>query len=241
MTFRTETIGDCTLIQGDCLEVLPTLGKVDAVITDPPYFLPAAHYNVRSGTSKSVGDLNILRHYFAEVFALFSDSLALDGVIYAFCDGQSYPIFYTAAYNYFKKVRPIIWDKMISLNGYHWRHQHEIILFGECFETPPLPTGDGDVIRLRCEPIGDREHLAQKPVELIARLLSKCDGLVACDPFMGSGTTLVACAKLGRKGIGIEIEPKYFDIACKRVEDAYRQPRLELPEPVQPQQEAMAI
>ena len=62
------------------------------------------------------------------------------------------------------------------------------------------------------------------------------DAETILDPFMGSGTTGVACANMGRKFIGIEIEPKYFDIACRRIEEAYRQPRLfedEKPEPVQ--------
>jgi DNA modification methylase len=59
------------------------------------------------------------------------------------------------------------------------------------------------------------------------------------DPFMGSGTTGVACAKLGRKFIGIEIEPKYFDIACRRIDDAYRQPRLFKDEAPKPKQEAL--
>jgi DNA modification methylase len=60
------------------------------------------------------------------------------------------------------------------------------------------------------------------------------------DPFMGSGTTGVACVKLGRKFIGIEIEPKYFDIACKRIQKAVDEPRLALPEP-KPKQEAMTL
>ena len=58
---------------------------------------------------------------------------------------------------------------------------------------------------------------------------------------MGSGTTLVACAKLGRKGIGIELDPDYFDIACRRVEEAYRQPDLFIAPPAQAKQEAMDL
>lgn len=61
------------------------------------------------------------------------------------------------------------------------------------------------------------------------------------DPFLGSGTCLVACAKLGRKGIGIELDPDYFDIACKRVEEAYRQPDLFVAPPEPPKQEAMDV
>ena len=64
---------------------------------------------------------------------------------------------------------------------------------------------------------------------------------VVCDPFMGSGTTLVACAKMGRKGIGIELDPDYFDIACKRVEEAYRQPDLFVSKPKEPKQTGFDI
>jgi len=75
--------------------------------------------------------------------------------------------------------------------------------------------------------------------ELI-ELFSKQNNTIL-DPFMGSGTTGVACAKLGRRFIGIEIEPKYFDIACKRIEDAYKQPDLFIERPAAPVQEAMAL
>ena len=66
------------------------------------------------------------------------------------------------------------------------------------------------------------------------------DGYI-CDPFMGSGTTLVACQKLGRQGTGIEIDPDYFDIACKRVDEATRQPDLFVAPPEQPKQEGMDL
>ena len=73
----------------------------------------------------------------------------------------------------------------------------------------------------------EKDHPTQKPVELMQWCLGFIpDAKTILDPFMGSGTTGVACANLGRKFIGIEIEPKYFDIACKRIEIAYSQPRL---------------
>ena len=70
------------------------------------------------------------------------------------------------------------------------------------------------------------EHPTEKPLSLMTEILTDFTnfGDVVLDPFMGSGTTLVACAKLGRKGIGIELDPDYFEIACRRVEEAYRQP-----------------
>lgn len=86
-------------------------------------------------------------------------------------------------------------------------------------------------------------HPTQKPVALMEWCLGFLpDAKTILDPFMGSGTTLVACAKLGRAGIGIELDPDYFDIACRRVEQAYRQPDLFIPAPApKPVQEGMDL
>ena len=91
--------------------------------------------------------------------------------------------------------------------------------------------------------VGERHlHPTQKPVELMLWCLEFFQhSNTILDPFMGSGTTGVACARLGRRFIGIEIEPKYFDIACKRIEQAYRQPDLFIERPAKPVQEAMAL
>jgi site-specific DNA-methyltransferase (adenine-specific) len=208
--------GGIQIYHGDCREILPDV-RAEVLVTDPPYFLPAAHYSVRSGTSKSVGDLSILEHYFKGVFAEFAGSLPATGSAYVFCDGQSYPIFHRAAYSVFKKLRPLVWDKQVSINGYSWRHQHELVMFCEMESAPSVPTGDGDVLKCRAVPIGERVHLAQKPVELLRKLLGKSAGLVV-DPFCGAGSTLIAASQLGRAAIGIEIEERYCEIAAKRLQ-----------------------
>jgi site-specific DNA-methyltransferase (adenine-specific) len=69
---------------------------------------------------------------------------------------------------------------------------------------------------------GNKHHPTEKPIELMETVVNWTSGVVY-DPFMGSGTTLVACERLGRSGIGVEISPEYFDVACKRVEEAYKQ------------------
>jgi site-specific DNA-methyltransferase (adenine-specific) len=206
-----------TIYHGDCRELLADV-RADVLVTDPPYFLPAVHYNVRSGTSKSVGDLSILEHYFRGVFAEFAGVLPSTGSGYVFCDGQSYPIFHRAAYSHFKKVRPLVWDKQVSINGYSWRHQHELILFCEMTESPNVPTGDGDVLRGRAVPIAERLHLAQKPTDLLRRLIGKSQSGTVLDPFCGAGSTLIAASQLNRQAIGIEIEERYCEIAAKRLQ-----------------------
>ena len=81
----------------------------------------------------------------------------------------------------------------------------------------------GNVLSIK--PIRNGEHPTEKPVELLAKLVDVvCPvGGTTLDPFMGSGATGVGCAKLGRKFVGIEMEPKYFDLACRRIEEAYKQ------------------
>jgi site-specific DNA-methyltransferase (adenine-specific) len=86
-----------------------------------------------------------------------------------------------------------------------------------------------------------REHPNEKPVSLLQAIIAKTPAKTILDPFMGSGTTGVACIKLGRKFIGIEIEPKYFDIARRRIEEAWKQPRLFEEPRVKPTQEALDV
>lgn len=210
-----------TVLAGDCLQVLASLPKdsVDAVVTDPPYFLPAAHYSVRSGTFRSLGDLSMLEHFFRDVWTACARVLKPTGFLYAFCDGQSYPPFYATAFPHFKNIRPLIWDKQTSVNGYAWRHQHELIMFAAMAEAPNVKTGDGDIIRGRAVPIGDRNHLAEKPEEILTKLIAKTtpEGGVVLDPFAGSGSTLRAARFLGKKCIGIEVDERYCQIIVDRL------------------------
>ena len=245
-SFRREQIGDCTLYLGDCREILPTLNPVlDAepvanaisrtgganpptgaisVVTDPPYGI-----DYRSGHATDdlwVGGREIAND---------RSTLTRDGVIdwALFPDGtlvqRACLVFGT-----WRAPRPsmtkmvLIWDKGGALGmgdlSIPWKPDHEeIYVIGSGFVGS---RDSGSVIR--CPPVqsmarNGRVHPTEKPVRLMVELCRKVPGTIL-DPFMGSGTTGVACVKLGRKFIGIEIEPKYFDIACKRIEAAYAQP-----------------
>ncbi len=218
-----------TIYHGDCREVLPTLDKVDLVLTDPPYFLPIQSYVGTRGNGyqkRMLGDLSVLRGYFELVFSSFEKVLNENGTYYIFCDAKSYPIFWQVMFPLCKNVRLLIWDKLISYNGYTWRHQHELIAWGELDKTERIPTGDGDVIKCRGVLQADRNHPAEKPVEVLSSLISKHPAGIVLDPFMGSGSTLVAAKKLNRKCICIEIEEKYCEIAAKRCSQSVM--RLEL-------------
>lgn len=216
-----------TLYRGDCLDVLPTLpeASADALITDPPYFQPASHYCAprdEKAPKKAIGDMSILEHFFRSFIRECVRVLKPTGSAYIFCDGQSYPIAFTGLYPCAKYVRPLIWDKLTSVNGYTWRHQHELIAWGEWPDTPRIPTGDGDVLRFQAVPVKDRIHPAEKPVGLIKALVMKTpEGGTVLDPFMGSGTTAAACVQLGRKFIGVEIDEGYFKVADGRCASPY--------------------
>jgi site-specific DNA-methyltransferase (adenine-specific) len=208
------------LLHGDCLQLLQDLqaGSIDLVVTDPPYFMPATHYSVRSGSSRSLSDLGILEHFFFSVMKELDRVLTQDGHAYFFCDGQSYPILYATAYPFFKSLRPLIWDKQVSINGYGWRHQHELILFCQRPDAKPIKTGDGDVLKCRAVPIKDRQHLAEKPVELLEKLIRKCSPVTVLDPFMGSAATGEAAKLCGANFIGCEKDHNYYQIATRRIE-----------------------
>jgi DNA modification methylase len=95
---------------------------------------------------------------------------------------------------------------------------------------------------LQFAPVGgeDKEHIAEKPLEIIETLVGVSSvGSTVVDCFMGSGTTGVACVRTGRKFVGVELEPRYFDIACRRIEQAYAQGRLFEPEATKPEQASL--
>ena len=220
---------DC-VICGDASEVLKeiTSQSIDLIITDPPYFLPARHYETRRYFKRNFADLGILEGFFKAIFSEIERILKPTGTFYIFCDGQSYPLFYYYSYFIAKSVRPLIWDKLTSINGYTWRHQHELILFAEMPKAKVRTTGDGDILRCRAVPIDQRMHPAQKPLELIKILILKSseENDIILDMFSGSGTTLLAAKEVKRRFIGIELNEDYVKIANQRLSESSSQSRL---------------
>jgi len=226
---RMEVIGNATLYLGDCLEILPTLPKVDAVITDPPY--SSGGYQESGGAQGSIGtttgakiaaDNLSTRGYIRLMTAVGRATHSRE--IYIFCDWRMWTYTADAIEDAFFRLRSmIVWNKGSAGMGVGWRGQHELIAYG--LRGPAkFGAGKGNVLSINRS--GNPDHPTQKPVLVVEELLKGTDSEMICDPFMGSGTTGVACMNLGRKFIGIEIEPKYFDIACERIENAQRQERL---------------
>lgn len=215
---KEERIGGQRLILGDCLSVMPLLGRFDAVVTDPPYGIGAAKMNFGKWASSRLESKGWDRQ---------SPDLSVLPDCPAIIWGGNY--FHLPPSRAF-----LVWDKGAGFRGRD---------FAECemawcsfdanarvFTYDPLAKGDYRN--------GNRMHKTQKPIALMEWCLGFLpNASTILDPFMGSGTTLVACQKLGRQGTGIELDPEYFDIACRRVDEATRQPDMFVqpaaPQPVQ--------
>lgn len=218
------TIGNATLHLSDCLEILPTIGKVDAVVTDPPYgvgFQYASHDDSLGAWRRLFSGTVTWARENATIAVLPSCQIKQLPWIYAnhapdwlICWYKGSPGH--AAYIGFNDWEPtLVYGKPKGLQMHDYFH---------CTPTPfdnghPCPKPDG---------------WAKWLVDRVAK-----PGQTVIDPFMGSGTTGVACAKLGRRFIGIEIEEKYFQIACRRIEQAYAQPDMFIAPPEKAKQEAM--
>jgi site-specific DNA-methyltransferase (adenine-specific) len=247
---RVEHIGDATLYMGDCRDILPTLGRVDVTFTSPPYnmgLVPGGNGRgmYRPGANNKGGR-------FRDGYGIHSDALPQDEYdawqrecLRLMFDISNLAVFYNhrprvehgrlrapLSFDYGIPLRQvIIWDRGtgidVNLRAFCTR-QEWILLFAkpEFALCDHSTSGRGDVWRF--SPEFDRNgHPAPFPVKLPLTAIESVAGAdLVLDPFMGSGTTGIACAKLGRKFIGIEIEPKYFDIACRRIEEVYRQPRI---------------
>lgn len=218
---------------GDCLEVLKTLpdGCVDAVVTDPPFFTPATHYQSRIGWARRWADMSVLSTWWDVIAAELRRVAADRGHVLAFCNADSYPAFYPPMFNRWDKLVCLVWDKERPGLGRVWRHQHELVIAAR--NKGAYEPNDGhlrsDVIRHKASLSRDREHPVEKPPEMLAELITACtpEGATVLDPFMGSGTTGVACVQTGRSFIGVEIDPTYFAIAERRIAEA----RAQLPLP----------
>lgn len=208
---RKETIGDCVLFLGDCAELLDQVGPVAAVVTDPPYGIG------KDGQKRTTGGNGGRKAYEFKGWDAVRPDPDLLRRLYDFA-----PVCVMWGGNYFADLLPptgkwLVWDKGQRIN------QSD----GELAHTS-LPGALRICTMNRVELLTDgAEHPTQKPVKLMAWTLAQVGHPASVlDPFMGSGTTGVACVQAGVRFVGIERDPAYFDIACRRIEEAYRQPRL---------------
>jgi DNA modification methylase len=209
---------------GDCREVLPLVGKVDAVVTDPPYGL-GDKWQGGGGASKTSWTFDPLEakewDQEAPAYVASLPLLADEVVIWG---GNYFSLPLSRCWLVWDKKQPDTWTTgQCELAWTSLDRPVRAFRFAQCEQASE----------------GPKYHPTQKPLSLMVWCLKWINGNIILDPFMGSGTTGVACVNLGRKFIGIEREPRYFDIARRRLTDALSRPRLPLPEPVHVKQEAM--
>lgn len=231
---RIEQIGNATLYLGDCREILPALPKVDAVVTDPPYGIGEAAGKNRTrgsaaGANKFKGSRNttgvgIASTDFGAPLEWDNAPPDRDLLQMVLAAGDIQILF---GGNYFELPPSscwLVWDKVNGETDFAdcelaWTNMKKAVRLIRWMWNGMLQQ---DMARKEV-----REHPTQKPVPVMTWAIQQagCPPTVL-DPFMGSGTTGVAAVQLGSNFIGIEREPKYFDIACRRIEDAQRQGRL---------------
>ncbi len=222
MTFREEHLSDSVrLICGDCREVLPTLGKVDAVVTDPPY-----------GTEVTDWDIAVDH----ETFGAIVD--AAKGYSAFFYSNTRLVDVLTAIKATGRDAWVCVWHKLNAV-GFERRFAPQWVPVVIAYRGGGLPFWGQDFCTCPIVP-QQIDHPTPKQLGVtewvVRRASSECDTIL--DPFMGSGTTGVAAVKLGRRFIGIEIEERYFNIACRRIQAALDAPDLFIEKPKPVKQEA---
>ena|ERR1035437_9795467 len=222
MTFKEQLSDDVTLYCGDCREVIPTLDKIDAVVTDPPYGIEELVVGYgRTAVGKThiniAGDKNL--DCMVEVFELIKRFGNL--WIAAFYSCRISPTFFqaTASLDYHGEM---VWDKKVLGFGRDIRYQHENVAFFKVGEPELLGSCASVLSYMRAN--GENLHPHEKPVQVMNNICSIVPGKIILDPFMGSGSTGVAAVQLKRGFIGVEFDQKYFDIARKRISEALKQP-----------------
>lgn len=194
-------IGDCTLYCGDCMDILPTLTGVDAVVTDPPYGIAKVW---KGGSGHGWGKA---RADTAERNQWDASPIGDEHIKAMLLHGKTHIIWGGNYFNLPSSRCWLVWNKpernfTLAECELAWTDIDSVARVFDCRRSDP-----------------DRVHPTQKPLALMQWCIEKTKGTVL-DPFMGSGTTGVACVKMGRKFIGIEREKKYFDIACERIRNA---------------------
>ncbi len=205
-------MSDVRLILGNCLDVWPDLFPFDAIITDPPYGISLDNHGNFSRPWTIRGDL---------------DQAVTEAVISRAACGQRCLCMFGSAYlplrGGWRNI--LVWDKgpAVGAGGDPatcWKRTFDLIFIND--NRPLLGKRDSAVLKFWQSPNFRKDHKnhpAEKPVPLMRYLISQLvpEGGIVCDPFMGSGTTGVACLQTGRKFIGVEIDPAYYAIAEKRI------------------------
>lgn len=222
-------IGDCTLILADAREVEPM--ACDMILCDAPYLVESGGNTtgeMGGKFSKDVydnsGSIVECDISWSEIFEVFSNMLqgATASHIYCMANNRNVYDAWSAALEYqFHFHNLLVWNKQIATpNRWYMKNLEFILMFkkGPAFHINDC--GQKQLFNFPCKP--ETKHPTEKPVELMANFIRQSTkrGQIVCDPFMGTGATIVAAVREGRKAVGIEIDADHYTVACKRIEDA---------------------
>lgn len=223
-----------TLYRGDALEKLGNIesGSVDLIVTDPPYGINLTKGYKKGSQSLIKGDDGFTVMFFLDDYLReYQRILKEGGALYIFSRFDVMPYWWISLKRYFDVKNQIIWAKggggMGDLYG-TYSTNYEVVLFATKGEHKLCGMREGCVWNIpKCK---QEFHETQKPVELIKKMIlhSSDEGDVVLDPFMGSGTTGVACAQTNRRFIGIELSTEYFNITENRLDAVVQQQKLDL-------------
>lgn len=224
----------CKIYNGDCLELLKEVQdeSVDLVVTDCPYkIVPGGCTIPRGGIfrSKEAKTGKLFKHNdveFSDWLPMVYRTLKPGTHAYIMVNERNIAKMQTAAEKSgFKFVNILIWEKnTMTPNRYYMKQTEYILLLRKGPARTINHPGTSNIIKVKNR-IGNKYHPTEKPVDLLKVLIENSShaGDVVLDPFMGSGSTGVACLDTGRKFIGIEIDKKYFDVADTRINEAFKQ------------------
>ena len=224
--YRKEVIGDCDLYLGDCLEILPTLGQMGAVVTDPPFGIGFKYKTHKD----SADDYGVMMERLMPLLGRVCEGPTFVWQSMVRCADwhrwfpEGWRIF--AACKSFVQLRPVevqhAWDPVIFWGARGGKHAGSIRDW-HVATTPNFGAGRESI-----------DHPCPRPLDQVQYIVDGLRVESILDPFMGSGTTGVACVKAGKKFTGIEIDEHYFQVACDRIRDTYKQPDffVERPKPL---------
>lgn len=229
---RVETIGRATLYLGDAREIVPALGMVDHIITDPPYSERTHEkHDAQSQRRRDGADARELGYSALSE----ADAAILAGLLHTHAKGWVVWLTDSELATFVRRQFDALGRATFApLPYYHSGRSVRLAGDGPCSWTDWLVVARTKQLNrwgtlrggyIAGEGWNDKERMGGKPTRLMQLVVSDYSrpGELVCDPFMGAGTTGVACAKEGRAFIGIEIDPEAFDIACRRIEEAQRQ------------------
>lgn len=218
-------MSEINIYQGDCLELMPEIKdkSIDLIVTDPFYGSSGRDGSVHLENDDIFGNkmsadsfIWFVREYSKQLFRIIKK----DSHCYIFSDWRKYKDVQIAFETNGWELRSlIVWDKGNGM-GEYWRSTHEFILFFTKRKPKKLTHGNCMNV-LHYKPVKGKKklHSCEKPVNLIQFLIesSSNEGEIIFDPFIGSGTTGIACINTNRNFIGMELDKTYFEIAKKRI------------------------